>query len=370
MTNDENAEPMQVDHGDIDQKKKAATTTALPPHNKGTEELPWVEKYRPQRLEDLVAQTEIVSILTQLVDSDNLPHLLLYGPPGTGKTSTIVAVAKRMYQSKYKSMTLELNASDARGIDVVRNEIKEFAGTKQLFTQGIKLIILDEADAMTSDAQFALRRIMEKYTKNCRFCLIGNYVSKVIPALQSRCTRFRFAPLEPDQIRDRLCFVAEQEQVNLTADGREAILQLSGGDMRRVLNLLQATAMSSSSKVDERSVYLTSGAPLPQDVTQMLDVLLNQPFGPATESLTKLCQTKGYALADVIQNLTAKLLELDNLPQAALAHLLNELSNIEHRLAFGTSQELQTASLVASFVQARHMLQDDGGSDATMVTAH
>merc|ERR1719343_100170 len=156
------------------------------------QQIPWVEKYRPEKLEDLVAHEDIISIITKLIDNGNLPHLLLYGPPGTGKTSTITAAAKRMYATSYSSMTLELNASDARGIDTIRNEIKEFAGTRQLFFGGktkssIKLIILDEADAMTSDAQFALRRIMEKYTKNTRFCLICNYVSKIIPALQSRC---------------------------------------------------------------------------------------------------------------------------------------------------------------------------------------
>eukprot|EP00527_Entomoneis_sp_CCMP2396_P009233 CAMPEP_0198138182 /NCGR_PEP_ID=MMETSP1443-20131203/1598_1 /TAXON_ID=186043 /ORGANISM="Entomoneis sp., Strain CCMP2396" /LENGTH=369 /DNA_ID=CAMNT_0043799849 /DNA_START=141 /DNA_END=1250 /DNA_ORIENTATION=- len=365
-SNDENQQPLVVDDSmdtttegnPIFEKPAAAAlvTTDNVPVADGRQELPWVEKYRPNRLEDLVAHTDIVSILTRLVDSDNLPHLLLYGPPGTGKTSTIVAVAKRMYQSKYKSMTLELNASDTRGIDVVRNEIKEFAGTKQLFTSGIKLIILDEADAMTSDAQFALRRIMEKYTKNCRFCLIGNYVSKIIPALQSRCTRFRFAPLTPAQITDRLSFVADQEKVGLQESGKQAILRLSGGDMRRVLNLLQATSMSFPT-VDETGVYLTSGAPLPSDLTDMLTTLMNQTFQEATESLTKLCYAKGYALVDVITDLTAKLLEIENMPKPALAHLLNELSNIEHRLAFGTTQELQMASLVACFVQARHLMK-------------
>ena len=240
-------------------------------------------------------------------------------------------------------------------LQVVRNEIKEFAGTKQLFTSGIKLIILDEADAMTSDAQFALRRIMEKYTKNCRFCLIGNYVSKIIPALQSRCTRFRFAPLTPAQITDRLSFVADQEHVNLTEAGKQAILRLSGGDMRRVLNLLQATSMSFAT-VDEASVYLTSGAPLPSDMTKILEVLMNESFAEASEFLSKMCHTKGYALVDVITDLTKILLEIENMPEPALAHLLNEFSNIEHRLAFGTTQQLQMASLVASFIQARHMI--------------
>ena len=149
--------------------------------------LPWVEKYRPALLEDLVAHEDIVSILTRLIDNDNLPHLLLYGPTGTGKTSTIVAATKRMYGSTatYKTMALELNASDTRGINVIRNKIQEFDGTRQLFHNGIKLIVLDEANAMTNDVQFALRRVIEKCTKNARFFLICNYVSKIIPALQS-----------------------------------------------------------------------------------------------------------------------------------------------------------------------------------------
>jgi replication factor C subunit 3/5 len=291
-----------------------------------------------------------------LIDSDNLPHLLLYGPPGTGKTSTIVATAKRLYgsASAYKSMTLELNASDARGIDVVRNEIKEFAGTKQLFSKGIKLIILDEADAMTQDAQFALRRIIEKYTKNARFCLICNYVSKIIPALQSRCTRFRFAPLQQEHMCNRLTEIAEKENCNITADGINAILSLSGGDMRRVLNLLQATSMSSAI-INEKSVYLTSGAPLPSDIDQILSVLLNESFRKACHVVINICSTNGYALADVVQEITSKIIstEMDSIP---LAMILDGMSNVEHRLAFGTDERIQIASLVGVFVKTRHMI--------------
>lgn len=205
----------------------------------------------------------------------------------------------------YSSMTLELNASDARGIDVVRNEIKDFAGTKQLFNKGIKLIILDEADAMTADAQFALRRIIEKYTKNARFCLICNYVSKIIPALQSRCTRFRFAPLSRDQIEGRLVHVANAENCNITQDGIDAILRLSGGDMRRVLNLLQSTAMGSE-KINEESVYLTSGAPLPNDIDKIMELLMNFTFQEASENIISMCTRKGYALSDVLGEITAK----------------------------------------------------------------
>jgi len=317
-------------------------------------QLPWVEKYRPKTLEELVAHEDIISILTKLIDSENLPHLLFYGPPGTGKTSTIVAAAKRMYGAKaYSNMALELNASDARGIDVVRNEIKEFAGTRQLFSKGIKLIILDEADAMTSDAQFALRRVIEKYTKNARFCLICNYVSKIIPALQSRCTRFRFAPLSRDQIQGRLDEVAGSEGVDLTGSGKDAILRLAGGDMRRVLNLLQSTSMSSTT-VDEESVYLTSGAPLPSDMKIILDLLLNATFENAYTAIVILCTAKGYALADVLADLTVMIIALE-LPSSVMARLLDGMSNVEHRLAFGTDEKLQAASLVGVFTQTREL---------------
>lgn len=250
-------------------------------------------------------------------------------------------------------MTLELNASDARGIDVVRNEIKEFAGTRQLFNSGIKLVILDECDAMTSDAQFALRRIIEKYTKNARFCLICNYVSKIIPALQSRCTRFRFAPLARDDIEGRLREVAQAENCNVTENGIDAILRLSGGDMRRVLNLLQSTTMSSD-EVNETSVYLTSGAPLPQDCKTILDLLLNHSFQVAYEHIVDICTTKGYALADILSDLTIMVMALDFDPEM-LAAILDGMSGVEHRLAFGTDEKLQTASLVGVFVKTREL---------------
>jgi len=305
----------------------------------------------------LVAHDDIISILTKFIDNDSLPHLLFYGPPGTGKTSTIVAAAKRMYggSAAYSSMALELNASDARGIDTVRNQIKEFAGTRQLFNKGIKLIILDEADAMTNDAQFALRRIIEKYTKNARFCLICNYVSKIIPALQSRCTRFRFSPLSRDQIRDRLCDVARQEDCNISEGGIEAILSLSGGDMRRVLNLLQSTAMSFET-IDETSVYLTSGAPLPSDIDTITNSLFNDDFVKAYENLITMCSTKGYAMADILTDLTTIVTTM-KLPSGVLADLLDGMSNIEYRLAYGTDEKIQGASLVGVFIKARHLIQ-------------
>mmetsp|Transcript_12295 Transcript_12295/g.14474 ORF Transcript_12295/g.14474 Transcript_12295/m.14474 type:complete len:364 (+) Transcript_12295:31-1122(+) len=360
MSSESTPRPMDVDTEEPTTTSTTTTTVkSVLPHNnlaKDELQLPWVEKYRPKRLEDLVAHDDIIQIITKLIDSENLPHLLLYGPPGTGKTSTIVAAAKRMYGPKgYSTMALELNASDSRGISVVRNEIKEFAGTRQLFSKGVKLIILDEADAMTNDAQNALRRIVEKYTKNARFCLICNYVSKIIPALQSRCTRFRFAPLSKQQIYGRLVEVAKAEQVEYTENGLEAIVNLAGGDMRRVLNGLQSTAMSFP-VVDDTSVYLTSGAPLPSDLDSIAHSLFNDEMSLAHKTISNLCTLKGYAMADILADLTTVVTSMD-LPPGVLAELLDGMSGVEYRLAFGTDERLQSASLVGIFIRARLMMK-------------
>ncbi|KAI9299613.1 YNL290Wp-like protein [Cunninghamella echinulata] len=174
--------------------------------------LPWVEKYRPKSLDQVVSHEEITDTLKTFMERNRLPHLLFYGPPGTGKTTTILACARQIYGEKFQSSILELNASDDRGIDVVREQIKNFASTRTIYSSGFKLIILDECDNMTNQAQSALRRVIEKYTKNVRFCIICNYVSKIIPAIQSRCTRFRFSPLALEQVDHRLTTVVDAEK--------------------------------------------------------------------------------------------------------------------------------------------------------------
>lgn len=221
--------------------------------------LPWVEKYRPDTLDDVSGHQDILATINRFVDSNRLPHLLLYGPPGTGKTSTILALARRIYGAKnVRQMVLELNASDDRGIDVVREQIKTFASTKQIFTSvpktgdgpslaSFKLIVLDEADAMTAVAQMALRRIMEKYTANTRFCIIANYTHKLSPALLSRCTRFRFSPLKEPDIRRIVDLVIDKEDIKIEPGAVDSLVKLSKGDMRRALNVLQACHASSKS---------------------------------------------------------------------------------------------------------------------------
>uniref|UniRef100_I1P4S3 AAA+ ATPase domain-containing protein n=1 Tax=Oryza glaberrima TaxID=4538 RepID=I1P4S3_ORYGL len=204
---------------------------------------PWVEKYRPQSLGDVAAHRDIVDTIDRLTNENRLPHLLLYGPPGTGKTSTILAVARKLYGSQYGNMILELNASDERGIDVVRQQIQDFASARSLSfgaKQSVKMVLLDEADAMTKDAQFALRRVIEKHTRSTRFALICNHVNKIIPALQSRCTRFRFAPLDGTHVRERLKHIIQSEGLDVDDGGLTALVRLSNGDMRKALNILQS----------------------------------------------------------------------------------------------------------------------------------
>ncbi|XP_063310258.1 replication factor C subunit 5 [Pelobates fuscus] len=317
--------------------------------------LPWVEKYRPQTLDDLISHQDILSTIQRFISEDKLPHLLLYGPPGTGKTSTILACAKQLYKDKeFNSMVLELNASDDRGIDIVRGPILSFSSTRTIFKKGFKLVILDEADAMTQDAQNALRRVIEKFTENTRFCLICNYLSKIIPALQSRCTRFRFGPLSSEMMIPRLEHVVQQESVNISPDGMKALVTLSNGDMRRALNILQSTNMAYGT-VTEDTVYTCTGHPLRSDIANILDWMLNKDFTSAYKSIMELKTLKGLALHDILTEIHLYVHRVD-FPSSVRMQLLIKMADIEHRLASGTSEKLQLSSLIAAFQVTRDMI--------------
>ncbi|KAL9093293.1 MAG: hypothetical protein Q9165_004034 [Trypethelium subeluteriae] len=320
------------------------------------------------------------------VQDDRLPHLLLYGPPGTGKTSTVLALARRIYgTANMRQMVLELNASDDRGIDVVREQIKTFSSTKQIFSSGafnhnkshdnnsnnsnisaFKLIILDEADAMTSTAQMALRRIMEKYTANTRFCIIANYTHKLSPALLSRCTRFRFSPLKPADIRSLVDRVIADEHVAIAPDAAVALVDLAKGDMRRALNVLQACHASSTplrppgappltskqqaelrrDTITVDTVYDCVAAPHPQDVERIRDTLLSTPdVAKCLSVVNALKKDKGLALADILSALAEELVKLE-VPRQTRVLWMEGLSEIEWRLAGGGNEVVQTGGLV------------------------
>lgn len=337
--------------------------------------LPWVEKYRPASLSDVSGHQDILATINRFVDTNRLPHLLLYGPPGTGKTSTVLALARRIYGNRnMRQMVLELNASDDRGIDVVREQIKTFSSTKQIFagsfdkTQSdsianFKLIILDEADAMTSTAQMALRRIMEKYTANTRFCIIANYTHKLSPALLSRCTRFRFSPLKAPDIRRLVDKVIDEEGVNIAPDATDSLVTLSQGDMRRALNVLQACHAASTplhlpgqpmkegkdvqrDLITNETIYECIAAPHPADINAIAQTLLKtSDFGSCFSTINTLKRTKGLALADILTALGEHLAEVDAPAQTRVAWIQG-LADIEYRLSGGGSESLQTGGLV------------------------
>lgn len=285
--------------------------------------------------------------------------MLFYGPPGTGKTSTILACARQLYTTnQFPSMVLELNASDDRGIGIVRGQILNFASTRTIFSGGFKLIILDEADAMTNDAQNALRRIIEKYTENVRFCIICNYLSKIIPAVQSRCTRFRFAPLNNEQILPRLDFVVEKENLTVSEDGKKALMDLSGGDMRKVLNVLQSTWMAFKN-VTEDNVYTCVGHPLKKDIEKIIYWLLNDDdFKDTYQKLNQLKINKGLALEDILTQVHLYVQRME-LPGRVISQLVVKMASIEERLAQGCTEKIQVSALVAAFRLARSQVTVD-----------
>jgi replication factor C subunit 3/5 len=409
---------MEVDNDpQVGEKRKADKGKApLSAADESKKNQMWVEKYRPSRLADVAAHKDIIDTISRLTTEDKLPHLLLYGPPGTGKTSTILAVARELYGASFAQMVLELNASDGtrlaregprgrtsdgiarrllpvisdlafkfsrisrltrtalplfvfshrnanlrldRGIDVVRNEIQSFASTMRFGSKGFKLIILDECDSMTKDAQFALRRIIEKYTKHTRFCLIGNYVSKVIPALQSRCTRFRFAPLGPEAVRERVEHVVRCEQLDITGAGVDAVRDLGAGDMRRTLNILQSSFLAAGDRgaIDADDVYAVTGQPRPADVEAIAGMLLNLPFTQAVEQVSATKTARGLALADICKLLCEYVFRL-HMPPAARADLVSDLADVEHRLAYVTHERLQLLALVGAFSKAKEAIVD------------
>ncbi|THH07396.1 hypothetical protein EW145_g3405 [Phellinidium pouzarii] len=327
MSNDEDVPMVDADTPAAFSFKGKGKATEANYNYTQDENLPWVEKYRPVTLDDVVSHKDITGTIEKFIEKNRLPHLLFYGPPGTGKTSTILAVARRIYGPEFRKQILELNASDDRGIDVVRDQVKQFAETRTLFSKGYKLIILDEADMMTQAAQAALRRVIEQYTKNVRFCIICNYVNKITPAVQSRCTRFRFSPLPIKEVERRLQDVIESERVKLTPDGKQALLKLSKGDMRRALNVLQA-CHAAYDLTGETEIYNCTGSPQPKDIETVVNSMLGDEFTTSYQMVSALKVERGLALQDLITGAYEYIETIEFGPQARV-YLLDQLALTE-----------------------------------------
>lgn len=307
----------------------------------------WTEKYRPQSLDEIVNQTEIVSRFRTFVDEKNLPHLLLVGPAGVGKTTSILALAKDLYGPGYRNFILELNASDERGIGVIREKVKNFARTAAIASPvSFKILIMDEADHLTSDAQHALRRTMEIYTKTCRFCLLGNYSENIIDPIQSRCSIFRFSPLEELELKGYIGKIAENEKLDIIEEGLDAIYQASKGDVRKAINLLQAAA-ANHKLIDDVAIYNLLGNVRPEKIKEMLSVAIEGRFLESRELLRELLVDRGLAPEDIIRNIYRELMRHSTLSEQTKVKLSDILGEVDYRLTQGSRAEIQLSTLLA-----------------------
>ncbi|AFA40517.1 DNA polymerase III, gamma/tau subunits [Pyrobaculum oguniense TE7] len=308
-------------------------------------ELFWFEKYRPRVFDEVVDLEEVKARLREFVRSGNMPHLLFYGPPGTGKTTMALVLARELYGEYWRENTLELNASDERGINVIRERVKEFARTAPVGKAPFKLVILDEADNMTSDAQQALRRIMEMYAQNTRFILLANYVSRIIDPIISRCAVFRFSPMPRGLMAERLRHIAKSEGIELRDDAIDLIYEVSEGDMRKAINLLQVAA-ATSNVVDANAVASATTMIRPADVIELFNLALNGDVAKAREKLRELMYVKGIAGIDFIRAFQRELIRmpLDDEVKAEIAELL---ADVDYRLTQGSDEELQLLYLLS-----------------------
>ena len=314
----------------------------------------WTEKYRPSNLSEVVGQTPITDRLKNYVKERSMPHLLFAGPAGTGKTTCALALAKELFGELWKHNLHELNASDERGIDVVRGKIKEFARTAPLGEDGFKIIFLDEADALTGAAQAALRRTMEIYSRTCRFVMSCNFSSKIIDPIQSRCAVFRFRPLKAEDVERYLKFVGVKEELNIDKEAYESLTYLAQGDLRRAINGLQMAA-AANVDITPDVVYQAVAAARPEEVKEALEMSLNNNFAGARERLDTLQITYGLAGEDVIRQMHRTVRDLE-VPDTIKVQMIEKLAEADFRLSEGANSRIQIEAVIANFaVLGRHI---------------
>ena len=313
-------------------------------------ELPWTEKYRPAKLSDIVGQEAIVDRLEAYVKARSMPHLLFAGPAGSGKTTATLCLARELFCGDLSHDFMEMNASDERGIDVVRTKIRDFARTRPI-NGDFKIIFLDEADALTSDAQNALRRTMESYTQTCRFILSCNYSSKIIEPLQSRCSVFRFKRLSRDAVKKRIKHILECEKVEYDEGGLDAVAYIAEGDVRHAVNILQSAA--TLGKVDEANVFSTSSSARPQDIQDVMCLALAGKFLDARNLVDKLMMTYGMSGEDILLQMNREVMNIEEADQLKVK-IIDLVGEANFTLVEGANERIQLEALLARIMLLKH----------------
>ncbi len=307
----------------------------------------WTEKYRPKEFNEIKGQVEIIKRVKAFVEKKNMPHLLFTGPAGTGKTSLSIVIAKKLFEEQWRQNFLELNASDERGIDVIRNKVKDFARTKPIGNVPFKIIYLDECDALTRDAQQALRRTMENYTATTRFILSANYSSKIIEPIQSRCAVFRFKHLDKKDVYEIIDKIAINEDFHITETAKEALFEVTEGDLRKLENILQSSA-SISNKIDENMIYAIANTAKPKDIIEILKLALKNDFMAAKTKLLDVMLTNGLSGADIIKQIQKEILNLPIETKDKMS-LIDKCGEIEFRMSEGADEFIQLEALLSQF---------------------
>lgn len=306
-----------------------------------------IEKYRPQKLDDIVGQDKIVRKLKRYVRSGNMPHQLYAGPPGVGKTSSALCLAIELYGNAWKADFKELNASDSRGIDVIRDVVRGFASVSSMGNIGFKIMFLDEADALTKDAQSALRRIMERYTSTCRFVLSCNYSSSIIEPIQSRCAVFRFRRISNEDIVKRVKHVAEKENIKIDNDAIEAVCYVSEGDLRKALNILNCVNSEENIKVCD--IYDIAGTIEPHIAKDIISESLKREFFGAIVKLENV-MLEGLSGVDICKGMMKEVMDM-NIEDKMKVDIVDNIGECEFRISEGANELIQLKWLIASIVK-------------------